>query len=376
MGWFLFYLSFSSAHENITSFELIKNTSKYAYVTSINSLSYKDINIIQALTLGFTLKKYSPDIDRVLLIPYKMKLRKNDKDSLLKVYTYILRMPFITPHCQKGGQYLYEGKNFFFLNAWTLTHYHKILLVPLYSFYRKDPSSFFKNRVPAAPPHYKLWSMSHMGPFPNIENLMFKPSTGDLEKIEETYCQLYTDNFLRYQKRPLTDLILTTIITFYNSSIISVPFWYQFIYPGTRIDEKTKFMNVNDPRIISVKYEEPNTPWSNPFSLIREEWYKLVNEMYNELNNENFVPIVLTEIQDTYRHDDHPAILDTNDLVLTSYIEFYSRPKFQIFIQCILIFLISVFCVYFSLCFLEIDMYAPIIIIDNVNYDTNIKKQD
>ena len=90
MGWFLFYLSFSSAHENITSFELIKNTSKYAYVTSINSLSYKDINIIQALTLGFTLKKYSPDIDRVLLIPYKMKLRKNDKDSLLKVYTYIL----------------------------------------------------------------------------------------------------------------------------------------------------------------------------------------------------------------------------------------------------------------------------------------------
>lgn len=260
----------------------------------------------------------------------------------------------------------------FFLNGWNFEQYNSVLLIQPNCYFRKDPSSVFTVPPPAAPPNSKYWGMSHSGPFPNIDYLLIKPSKKDKKALEDTYCNIYVDNSRLPQSKRMTDLILPMIISFYNSSMISMPFWYQYTYPGNRIDEKNRYLNLEDPRIVSVRYEDTHIPWENPTAHLYNEWINLANEMFKFINEEEFIANTIPEMKDNLRRPNHPRVLLTNEDILTIYPEFYARPGYQTLIQCIVIFLISVFAVYFSLFFLEIDLYTPIIIIDPIDVQTKV----
>lgn len=88
--------------------------SDHAYITYISSQEYKDSTIINVLTLGYSLIKYSRNYDRIVIIPEQLQLRKDEIINLQKVYTSVIRIPYTTPSCSIAGSYLYDGRLFFF----------------------------------------------------------------------------------------------------------------------------------------------------------------------------------------------------------------------------------------------------------------------
>ena len=245
-------------------------TSQYAFVSYYSGDDQWSHYYLNVLMQGYALSCLSPKYDRVLLLPTNLELDQSSLNRLQKVFTYIIRRPFMKWTCyfSSGIEEDKRDKHIWFkLQAYTLFQYRRIILFGPNVLISKDPSQYFRNGN-SAPPDYQLWTLSHLGIIRNYDFQVIVLNHIAYNNISKLGCNWIAHpnatndrqrNSFKYPPSGIYDCGL--LEDFYMGSLITLPYWVQFELIQPKKRPKLAPDDPFDPRIISYRYTSEMRPW-------------------------------------------------------------------------------------------------------------------
>lgn len=263
---------------------------RYAYISGYTGDDDKGHFFVLAITCGYSLMHVSPNFDRVLLIPTELKVSEDRMNALRKVWTHIIRRPYIQWPDGYVDAHARDMYLWFKLNAWSVVGYEKLLWTGCDVFFRKDPSKAFEYPAPASVIDHYVYGMSDLGPVTNGDFFLLKPSLRDYAGMKRLGLQWSRDPDYFGMKILLKGASWTgphdqgLITQFFEGNITTMPQWYQLEVPGSA----RSILGYNktydpDPRIVSFHFPSTVKPWKQDVGDYSKAWSNVAHEAFDFL---------------------------------------------------------------------------------------------
>ena len=274
-------------------------TSKYAFCTVYSADDHWNHFLMSVLVLGYSLANVSPRFDRVLILPSSMEFEENDMRRITKIWTHIIRRPFVKFQCEKPEQRMKDQRDaqiWFKLQAFSLYQYEKIIYLSPQTFVVRDISDAFEFYPPAAPPDYQTWGVSHLGAVRNLDFFVLAPSEVNYINITKKGCEWIREpigrmrdilrTFQSDRNKALGPYDNGLLEDFYYGRLTTLPAFYQF-----EVLDKNPPIPLTDPRIRTYRFSFGKRPWDNIPSaqsshLIQNAWVRAALNTYDYLGDE------------------------------------------------------------------------------------------
>lgn len=263
---------------------------RYAYLSGYTGDDEQGRFFALAITCGYSLKKMSPNFDRVLLIPTEMNVPPERMELLTKIWTHILRRPYLKWPDGYTDTHARDMFLWFKLNAWSVVGWEKMLWTGSDVVWRRDPSEIFEFPAPCSIIDHYVYGMSHLGPVTNGDFFLFKPSLRDYVKMKKLALIWSRDPDAYGHKLQLQGASWTgphdqgLIIQYFDGNITTAPQWFQLEVPGSHYS-MLGFNNTEDPdpRVMSFHFPSTIKPWKRDAGPYTRAWSRIAHEAFDYL---------------------------------------------------------------------------------------------
>ena len=264
---------------------------RYGYISGYTGDDDQGHFFVLAITCGYSLMKTNPNFDRVLLIPTEMKIPENRMEILKKIWTHIVRRPYIQWPDGYIDIHARDMYLWFKLNAWSVVGWEKLLWTGTDVIFRRDSSSIFDFPAPTSIIDHYVYGMSHLGPVTNGDFFLFKPSLRDYAGLKRLGLLWSRDPDSFGHKLQLKGSSWTgphdqgLITQYFDGNITTAPQWYQLEVPGNPLSI-LGFNNTEnpDPRVVSFHFPSLLKPWKKDIGPYSRAWSIIAHEAFDYLN--------------------------------------------------------------------------------------------
>jgi len=295
----LFYL-IASDPEPATNVKTVKSNSffkdepartRYGYISGYTGDDEKGHFFVLAMTCGYSLMRTSPSFDRILLIPSEMEISPKRIKQFRRVWTHIIRRPYIRWPDGYIDTHAKDMYLWFKLNAFSVNGWEKLLWTGTDVVFRKDPSSIFDYPAPCSIIDHYVYGMSHLGPVTNGDFFLFRPSLRDFAGLKRLGLLWSRDPDYFGKKIQMKGASWTgphdqgLITQYFDGNITTAPQWYQLEVPGNP-RSMLGFNNTlsPDPRVISFHFPSLIKPWKKDIGNYSRAWSRIAHECFDYFN--------------------------------------------------------------------------------------------
>ena len=341
-------------------------TSKFAFVSYYSGEDELNHYILNQLVMGYNLMSFSPQYDRVLILPTNLEIPKEFQEKIKIVWTHIIRRSYIKWPCENKEEDVSDRHHWFKIQAFSLIQYSKILFLGPYSYITKDLSPIFQYFSPSSPPDFQSWGFSHLGFVRNFDFLLIIPSFGLFHNVTHLGCDWISDPIehstqigKQYRNSISVGVYDNGLLEeYFQGHIQTLPFFWQFEVISPQYRTKNAPNITTDLRIYTYRFSVDSRPWYTEGIIKDDIIFQAYTSNVQKINNFfedslNLSIFNLIEIQNEKAHFisnklNNPLPLD-HYTVYEFYDDFAENGETRELLRCISLILGSISIVIFAI---------------------------